>query len=222
MKEAIVRLENVSRTYGNGKVRAIRNVDLSIRAGEFNVLLGSSGSGKTTLLNLMTGLDTPTTGSVWFDGGKPENRSHWNRIRSKAVGFIFQSFNLIPTLTARENVEIPMFGLPLNNRQREARACALLDKVGLSHRTSHLPAALSGGEQQRVAIARSLANAPVLLVADEPTGNLDSRTSKRIMALIRDIHAAEENTMVMVTHDQTLARPEDRIIRISDGRITLT
>ncbi|MDZ7697878.1 MAG: ABC transporter ATP-binding protein [Deltaproteobacteria bacterium] len=212
-------MENVSREYDNGKIRAVRNINLEVLTGEFIVLLGSSGSGKTTLLNLMTGLDTPTSGRVYINGKTPKNGSQWSRIRSQTIGFIFQSFNLIPTLTARENVEIPMFGSPVNSRQREKRASFLLEKVGLSHRTSHLPSALSGGERQRVAIARSLANRPALLMADEPTGNLDSKTSARVMDLIYDIHVSEKNTLVVVTHDRTIAEHGDRIIRISDGRL---
>jgi len=217
--KVIVSLENVSREYDRGKIRAVDNICLKVHSGEFIVLVGTSGSGKTTLLNLMTGLDTPTSGIVRFNGATPTSKGDWSSVRCKHIGFIFQSFNLLPTLTSLENVEIPMFGIGLNCRNRHQRAKTLLQKVGLSHRSMHLPSQLSGGERQRVAIARSLANRPSLLVADEPTGSLDSHSSKQIMALIEEIHLLEKKTLFMVTHDQTLAARASRVVHIVDGRI---
>ena len=219
VKALIVRLDKVSREYDKGKIKAVNNVSLDVFRGEFIVLLGSSGSGKTTLLNLMTGLDAPTKGEVFFNGMTPKSRAKWSSLRSEHIGFIFQSFNLLPTLTALENVEIPMFGARMNSREREARATELLGKVGLSDRMSHLPSKLSGGERQRVAIARSLANRPTLLVADEPTGNLDSKTSQQIMNLIEDVHLSEKNTLLLVTHDGKIASRATRLIRVADGSI---
>ncbi len=215
----IVSLENVSRTYDNGKIKAVADLSLQVMRGEFVALLGASGSGKTTLLNLMTGLDVPTTGLVRFNGSIPATRSRWCELRSRHIGFIFQSFNLLPTLTALENIEIPMFGNGMNARQRQSRAYELLERVGLSQRASHLPSQLSGGERQRVAIARSLANRPTLLVADEPTGNLDSHSSEQIMALLERVHLSEESGLLLVTHDQRFAARATRIVQIADGRI---
>lgn len=215
----IVSIENVSRTYDNGKIEAVSNLSLQVMQGEFVALLGASGSGKTTLLNLMTGLDAPTDGRVRFNGATPATRTKWCELRSRHIGFIFQSFNLLPTLTALENVEIPMFGNGMNAGQRRHRAYELLDRVGLSQRTSHLPAQLSGGERQRVAIARSLANRPALLVADEPTGNLDSHTSEQIMALLESVHLSEKSALFLVTHDQRFAARATRAVQIADGKI---
>ena len=221
MNNVIVSLENVSCTYDDGKIQAVTNLNLQVMRGEFIALLGPSGSGKTTLLNLMTGLETPTAGLVRFRGVVPTTRSKWCELRSSHIGFIFQSFNLLPTLTALENVEIPMFGNGMNARQRESRACELLERVGLSKRASHLPSHLSGGERQRVAIARSLANRPTLLVADEPTGNLDSHTSEQIMALLESVHLSEESTLFLVTHDQRFAERSTRVVEIADGKIVI-
>jgi len=222
LKKPIVQLRNVSRSYDKGKVKAVNRVSLDIFPGEFIVLLGSSGSGKSTLLNLITGLDTPTEGTVLFNGITPKNRAKWCSLRSSYVGFIFQSFNLLPTLTAIENVEIPMFTNKMTSREREARSSELLEKVGLSDRMSHLPSELSGGERQRVAIARSLANHPTLLVADEPTGNLDSKTSQLIIDLIEDIHLSEGTTLILVTHERRIAHRAKKIIQIADGRVLPT
>ena len=219
MGNLIVRLDNVSREYDNGKIKAVRHLDLKVFKGDFIALLGASGSGKTTLLNLITGLDVPTDGSVWFNGEIPGSSARWSAIRRRHVGFIFQSFNLLPTLTALENVTIPMFGNSMNARQRTHRALELLERVGLGQRRFHLPSQLSGGERQRVAIARSLANRPSLLVADEPTGNLDSQTSIQIMTLIEEIRSAEGNTLVLVTHDQRLACQAGTVYQLIDGQI---
>ena len=219
MKELIVRLDGISREYDKGKIKAVNNVSLDVFRGEFIALLGSSGSGKTTLLNLLTGLDSPTKGKVIFNGMIPKTRAKWSSLRSKHIGFIFQSFNLLPTLTAVENVEIPMFCTKMNSREREKRASKLLEKVGLLDRMRHLPSKLSGGERQRVAIARSLANRPTLLVADEPTGNLDSKTSQQIMNLIEEVHMSENNTLLLVTHNDNIATRATRIIRIADGSL---
>jgi putative ABC transport system ATP-binding protein len=219
MDNAIVSLENVSRTYDSGNIQAVTNLSLQVMRGEFVALLGASGSGKTTLLNLMTGLDAPTGGLVRFNGSIPATRTRWCALRSRHIGFIFQSFNLLPTLTALENVEIPMFGNGMNASQRQARANELLERVGLSTRASHLPSQLSGGERQRVAIARSLANQPTLLVADEPTGNLDSHTAEQIMALLERVHLSEKSALFLVTHDQRFAARATRVVQIADGKI---
>ena len=219
MDNVIVSLENVSRTYDNGKIEAVTDLSLQVTRGEFVALLGASGSGKTTLLNLMTGLDAPTSGRVRFNGAIPATRSRWCELRSRHIGFIFQSFNLLPTLTAFENIEIPMFGNGMNAGQRQSRANELLERVGLSQRASHLPSQLSGGERQRVAIARSLANRPTLLVADEPTGNLDSHTSEQIITLLEKVHLSEESALFLVTHDQRFAARASRIVQIADGMI---
>jgi ABC-type lipoprotein export system ATPase subunit len=212
-------LDNVSREYDEGKIKAVRHLNLKVFRGDFLALLGASGSGKTTLLNLITGLDTPTSGTVWFNGEIPGSSSRWSALRHQHVGFIFQSFNLLPTLTALENVAIPMFGNGMNAKQRSQSAFELLDRVGLGQRKSHLPSQLSGGERQRVAIARSLANRPTLLVADEPTGNLDSQTSDQIMKLIQEIRLAEGNTLLLVTHDHHLAYRATKVYQIVDGQI---
>jgi ABC-type lipoprotein export system ATPase subunit len=219
MGNVIASLENVSREYDNGRIRAVCGLDLQIVEGDFLALLGASGSGKTTVLNLLTGLDTPTAGRIRFRGETPGTRSRWCQLRSRYIGYIFQSFNLLPTLTALENIEVPMFGNGLSAHQRRQQALRLLDRVGLSKRGANLPSELSGGERQRVAIARSLANRPLLLVADEPTGNLDSQTAAQIMALLEAVHRTEDTALLLVTHDRTFASRAKRVVHIADGKI---
>ena len=219
MRHPIVHLQDVSRWYDDGRVQAVHKVRLEIYPDEFIALSGSSGSGKSTLLNLMTGIDMPSEGQILFNGVEPKSRKEWTAIRSSQIGFIFQSFNLIPTLTSLENIEVPMFGNGLSPRRRRGRAKEFLERVGLSHRGSHLPNMLSGGERQRVAIARSLVNQPILIAADEPTGNLDTQTAAHIMDLIGDMRRLRNTALILVTHDERLANQADRILRMSDGRI---
>ena len=217
MNQPLVELENVLREYDEGRVQALKGVSLQIYHGEFVAICGASGSGKSTLLNLITGLDRPSSGRVLVDGIIPDGNRQWSRLRTRKFGFIFQFFNLLPTLTALENVMVPMFGTDKNPTARTKRGQALLDRVGLSKRSNHLPSQLSGGERQRVAIARSLANDPDMLVADEPTGNLDERTSEEIMDLVTEIHRDEAKTIVLVTHDPRFINRAGRILRMSDG-----
>jgi ABC-type lipoprotein export system ATPase subunit len=219
-----VRVVDVSKCYGasSAPLFALRNVSLQIARGERVALLGKSGSGKSTLLNLLGGLDRPTTGQI-TSAGRDLNRvsaRELARFRSTSVGMIFQSFNLIPSRTALENTELPMIfsGRPSRERRQEARRA--LHGVGLADRINHRPSALSGGENQRVAVARALVNRPELVLADEPTGNLDSSTAREVMTLIVEYVRAHDATLVLVTHDEELARSyTTRIIRLKDGEL---
>jgi putative ABC transport system ATP-binding protein len=207
---------------GQSVVRALDGVTLALEAGEFAGLLGTSGSGKSTLLNLIAGLDHPTSGSLAVFGREmgAMSRVELSAHRRANVGMIFQSFNLIPTMTALENVALPMMFAGVPRSEREARARALLGQVGLGERQSHRPKELSGGEQQRVSIARALANDPKILLADEPTGNLDSRTAQEILALLQHLNASTGKTVLLVTHDAVLAaRYVRRTITLLDGRV---
>jgi ABC-type lipoprotein export system ATPase subunit len=222
MTETLVALEEVCRFYDGDRVTALRSVTLTVGRGEFVAIVGPSGSGKSTLLHVMCGLDRPTAGRVCFAGRESPSRAEWTRIRARHVGFVFQAFYLLPTLTARENVEIPMFGVVAGAGERTRRAEDLLARVGLANRARHRPSELSGGERQRVAIARSLANSPLMIAADEPTGNLDASTSAEIMQLFRDIHGRERSTLVVVTHNPDVAAYADRCVELLDGRIVST
>jgi putative ABC transport system ATP-binding protein len=205
----------------NGEVvHALRGVSLTIQPKEFVAVVGPSGSGKSTLLQVIGGIDTPTTGSVEIQGTKLQSLSDRDltRLRLTRLGFIFQRFHLLPVLTARENVELPMAEAGVPRRQRQERATELLHYVGLAHRTQHRATQLSGGEMQRVAIARALANRPALLLADEPTGELDASTGQEILALFRRLHQ-DGTTLVVVTHDEHLANQAGRIIHMVDGGI---
>jgi putative ABC transport system ATP-binding protein len=217
-------LHGVTRTYakGNVVVNALRGIDLTIDRGEMLVLEGPSGSGKTTLLQLLGALDTPSTGQIRFAGRSLENESDkiLTEIRSGEIGFVFQQFNLIPTLTAEENVAIAMVPREPSHEKRAARAQELLTQVGLEQRFAHLPSRLSGGEQQRVAIARALANTPKVIIADEPTGNLDSTNAKEFMALLHELHEGSGVTIIIATHDEEIASRTQRRIRMRDGSIT--
>ncbi|MFY9784115.1 MAG: ABC transporter ATP-binding protein [Acidimicrobiales bacterium] len=217
-------LSGVTRTYskGNVVVNALRGIDLTIDRGDMLALEGPSGSGKTTLLQLLGALDTPTSGQIRFAGRSLENESDkiLTEIRSGEIGFVFQQFNLIPTLTAEENVAIAMVPREPSHEKRAARAQELLTQVGLEQRFAHLPSRLSGGEQQRVAIARALANAPEVIIADEPTGNLDSTNAKEFMALLHDLHDRSGVTIIVATHDEEIASRTQRRIRMRDGSIT--
>jgi putative ABC transport system ATP-binding protein len=214
----------VSKIYrmGQSEVAALNDVSMSVAEGEFVAIQGTSGSGKSTLLNLLGGLDRPTSGEVVFDGKSltPFGKKEMARYRRHSVGMIFQGFNLIVTMTAAENVRLALAFGGLRGRQRDERAAALLARVGLGERLDHRPSELSGGEQQRVAIARALANRPRILLADEPTGNLDSTRAHEILRLLREMVDADRLTVIMVTHDQELAaRFADHIIFMKDGKI---
>jgi ABC-type lipoprotein export system ATPase subunit len=211
----------LTKIYGDGQsVRALDGVDLLVEDGEMVAIMGPSGSGKSTLLNMLGGLDLPTGGLVLLDGQDLASIRNLDRFRAKTVGFVFQLHNLLPTLTAQENVEVPMRGQAIRRRARRERARDLLSLVGLADRTHHLPSQLSGGERQRVAIARALANQPRLILADEPTGNLDTTAGEEIMHLLADLNVSQGTTIMVVTHDRRVARATDRILTMRDGRIS--
>ena len=223
-EDIAVRAVDVSRSYGSGAttVHALRGVSLDIRHGEHIALLGKSGSGKSTLLHILGGLDRPTAGRVWLAGRELAQMTPGDlaRYRLKKVGMIFQAFNLIPSRTAWQNVELPMIFAGVPPRQRRAAARDALEAVGLGARLNHRPAELSGGEQQRVAIARALVNRPQILLADEPTGNLDSDTAGAIIELLTGQLRKDGTALVLVTHDEELARRcADRILHMKDGRL---
>jgi lipoprotein-releasing system ATP-binding protein len=218
--EVMIETRDLVKLYGDGaQVRALDGVSMAIRAGEFVSVMGPSGSGKSTLLNMIGALDRPTSGLVLIDGQDLSTVKDLDRFRARTVGFVFQLHNLIPTLTARENVEVPMRGQPIGARARHQRSAELLDLVGMSGRMDHLPNQLSGGERQRVAIARSLANRPRLILADEPTGNLDTQSGGEVIALMHRLNRELGTTFIVVTHDAAVARQTDRILVMQDGRI---
>ena len=217
--EVLYEASGLTKEFDDGRVAALRGVDLSIRHGEFVSIVGPSGCGKTTLLNMLGLLDRPSAGKLCFRGRDLTEIADAAAYRAKEIGFIFQSFHLLPNFTIEENVQMPMFGLPGTPRERRARAVELLEAVGLGHRLDHLPVKLSGGERQRAAIARSLANRPAILLADEPTGNLDSKNSAHVMDILLRLREEHRVTLVMVTHDQELARHGTRTVRIKDGEI---
>jgi putative ABC transport system ATP-binding protein len=212
---------NLSKRFDNLEV--VKNVSLTVREGEFVSLVGKSGCGKTTLLSVLSGLEKPTQGKVILNGKEITNTSEEELalFRRAYVGFIFQSFNLIPTLSAWENVALPLFPIKMAGDQRRKRAIELLEQMEMEHRTEHLPAALSGGEKQRVAIARALVNHPKIVFADEPTGNLDSATGDAIMAILNHLHTKQGMTMLMVTHAPELAKTANRVIRMQDGEVII-
>jgi ABC-type lipoprotein export system ATPase subunit len=215
----VVETRNLTRIYGDGEeIRALDGVNLSVARGEFVSVMGPSGSGKSTLLNMIGALDNPSGGSVLVDGQDLATVRDKDEFRAKTVGFVFQLHNLIPTLTARENVEVPMAG-QLNAREKHARALELLGLVGLSQRKDHLPNQMSGGERQRVAIARALANQPSLILADEPTGNLDTAAGLTLMKLMRELNTSQGTTFLVVTHDPAVARQTRRVVVMADGKI---
>ena len=216
---AVVALRDVTKVYRDGNVRAVSGVSLEVPERGFLSVTGPSGCGKSTLLNLLGGLDTPTSGGVFFRGESLATHKDLDRLRSRTIGFVFQTFHLLPNLTARENVQLPMFGDGRRDAEREAQAAALLARVGLADREDHLPGALSIGQRQRVAIARALANQPALLLADEPTGSLDSESGTRVMDLLSHLHADLGMALVVVTHDPAVAERAERTVRMLDGRI---
>jgi ABC-type lipoprotein export system ATPase subunit len=209
----------LKKEFDNGQVAALRGVDFRIEDGEFVSIIGPSGCGKSTLLNMLGALDRPTSGTIKFRGEDIPSLADPASYRAREIGFIFQAFHLLPTFTVEENVQIPMFGVQRSRARRKERAAELLEAVGLSHRRGHLPSTLSGGERQRAAIARSLANGPGVLLADEPTGNLDSENAAQITELLCRLQAENQTTVVMVTHDLEIASHASRVIRMKDGRI---
>jgi putative ABC transport system ATP-binding protein len=215
----LLRVVNVSRTYDDGAVKALTNVSLDISTGDYVAIMGPSGSGKSTLLNLLGALDQPTTGDVLYLGRSLRQVTDIDHFRASTLGFVFQSFYLLPTLTALENVQIPMFETALTPRERSTKAAELLDLVSLSSRKDHLPAKLSVGERQRVAIARALANDPKLLLADEPTGNLDTASGNLVLDLFDRLHRDRGLTVVVITHDPDVAARAQRTIHLRDGQI---
>lgn len=223
MNTTAICLTNLHRRYemGDARVDALRGVNLSVAQGEFVALVGPSGSGKSTVLNLIGGLDRPSEGEIWVDGVEltAEDERGLTTHRRHRVGFVFQSFNLLPRLTALENVAIPLMFGGVPESERLARAQRLLEQVGLGDRLGHRPTQLSGGEQQRVAIARALVGQPALLLADEPTGNLDTTTGGEIMALLKALNAHRGLTLLVVTHDPEVAAFADRIVRLRDGQV---
>jgi putative ABC transport system ATP-binding protein len=221
MTDELIRTINLTKLYGAGEttVRALDGVNLSVARGELLAVMGPSGCGKSTLLNMLGALDQPTSGEAWVAGENLARLKHLDEFRARTVGFVFQLHNLLPTLTALENVEVPMQGRLAGAGGRRKRATALLRTVGLADRLSALPGQLSGGQRQRVAVARALANSPALLLADEPTGSLDSQSGEEILALLADLNRSQGTTIVVVTHDRRVAQATGRIVQMKDGRI---
>ena len=219
MNESILVGDNLTKTFD--KLTVVKEVSLIVGEGEFVSLVGKSGCGKTTLLSLLSGLEKPTSGKVMLDGTNITEASEDELalFRRKNVGFIFQSFNLIPTLSAWENVALPLFPIKMQADDRKLRASELLEKMELGHRLEHLPSALSGGEKQRVAIARALINHPKVLFADEPTGNLDTSTGEAIMTILNKLHTEQGLAILMVTHEVELSKAADRLVRMRDGEV---
>jgi ABC-type lipoprotein export system ATPase subunit len=209
----------IEKKFDDGQIQALRGIDFRVSQGEFLAIIGPSGCGKTTLLQMLGALDRPTSGTLLYRGESIPDLPDPSAYRAREIGFIFQAFHLLPTFTALENVQIPMFETKLAPSDRKDRAATLLRSVGLGHRLSHFPAKLSGGERQRVAIARSLANSPSVLLADEPTGNLDSENSRLILELIARLHQEQNMTLVLVTHDMRIAERASRIVEMIDGRV---
>jgi len=219
MSEWMVETRELTRIYGDGaEIRALDGVDMKVAPGEFVAVMGPSGSGKSTLLNMLGALDKPTSGKVFINGQDISKIRNKDKFRAKSVGFMFQLHNLLPTLNARENVEVPMMGY-LGARARRKRAAELLEVVGLGDRMKHLPNQLSGGQRQRVAVARALANKPPLVLADEPTGSLDTNAGLELMQLLKELNASQGVTFLVVSHDLNVARQTRRVVVMSDGKI---
>lgn len=218
----LVQIEDMCKIYnpGENEVRALDHVSVSIEEGEFVAIIGQSGSGKSTLMNMLGCLDVPTSGKYILNGQDVSdlNDDELSDIRNQEIGFIFQGFNLIPNLTALENVELPLIYRGVSRGERNELSHKALEKVGLGHRIHHKPSEMSGGQQQRVAIARAIAQAPPVILADEPTGNLDSRSTKEIMQILQELHQ-EGRTVILITHDNEIAAQAKRVIKIKDGRI---
>jgi putative ABC transport system ATP-binding protein len=218
----LIRIRDLAREYqmGEERILALQSVTLDIRRNEYVAIMGPSGSGKSTMMNLLGCLDTPTGGEYWLNGQEVSRLSddQLARVRNREIGFVFQTFNLLPRATALHNVELPLVYAGARGRERRERAAAALARVGLEHRMEHRPNELSGGQRQRVAIARALVNDPSILLADEPTGNLDSVTSEEIMRVFGDLHAAGQ-TVIMVTHEPDIAAHAERVVVLRDGRV---
>lgn len=217
--EMVYEAIGLKKQFDGGKVVALRGLDLQIRQGEFVAIVGQSGCGKSTLLQMLGSLDKPSEGTLTYRGTSIPDMLDHSAYRSHEIGFVFQSFHLLPTFTVVENVQIPMFEGGLSRSHRKARAVELLESVGLGHRLNHFPTELSGGERQRVAIARGLANKPSVVLADEPTGNLDSESAVQIIDLLLELHGKLGVTLVLVTHDLSVAERATRTIRMKDGRV---
>ena len=224
MSDAVIRTVGLTRDYPMGAevVRALRGVDLEIPRNEFVAIMGPSGSGKSTLMNLIGCLDTPTSGEYWLAGLEVSRMSddELARVRNQQIGFVFQTFNLLPRASSLHNVELPLIYAGLKAKDRRAKAERALAAVGLADRMGHKPAELSGGQRQRVAIARALVTEPSIILADEPTGNLDSTTSEEIMRVFEDLHRTSGQTIVMVTHEADIAKHAERVVTLHDGRIS--
>jgi len=222
MSEALIRVKDITKVYeiGDQVVNALAGVDLLIKKNEYVALMGPSGSGKSTLMNMLGCLDTPTSGQYWLNGIDVANMSddELAEVRNKEIGFVFQTFNLLPRYTSLENVTLPMIYGGANKADRHARGMEVLEQVGLGDRVEHNPNELSGGQRQRVAVARALVNKPSIILADEPTGNLDTKTSQEIMHLFSEIHE-QGNTIIIVTHEEDIAAHAHRIVRLRDGKI---
>jgi putative ABC transport system ATP-binding protein len=223
MGEPIVRVSHVHKffTRGSEQIDVLNDLSLEVRAGEFLGLMGPSGSGKTTLLNLIAGLDAPSSGNIWVGDQQVSamSESQLTRWRTRHVGFIFQFYHLLPVLTAYENVELPLLLLPLSAAQRKQQVTTALDLVGLSDRMYHRPGQLSGGQQQRVGIARAVVTDPTLIVADEPTGDLDARSADEILNLLSELHRSLQKTIILVTHDPRAAQRAERLVHLDKGQL---
>ncbi|MFR5356382.1 MAG: ABC transporter ATP-binding protein [Clostridia bacterium] len=220
--EPLIRVRDLCKVYnpGENEVRALDHVDLSIDKGELVGIIGHSGSGKSTLMNMLGCLDVPTSGNYYLNGKDVSNMTddELSDVRNVEIGFIFQGFNLIPNLTAKENVELPLIYRGVSKKEREDLAVESLKAVGLEHRLDHKPSEMSGGQQQRVAIARAIATRPPVILADEPTGNLDSRSTQEIMEVLKELHRSGR-TVILITHDDEIAAQVNRVIRIKDGKV---
>ncbi|EKQ54691.1 MAG: ABC-type antimicrobial peptide transport system, ATPase component [Methanobacterium sp. Maddingley MBC34] len=215
----IIEIHDLKKSYDDGTIKALNGLNLEVKDGEFLSIMGPSGSGKSTLLNMIGALDVADEGSISVAGIDLMKTKELSKFRSKEIGFVFQMHNLIPNLTIQENVEIPMYGTDLTSSQMRERAMELLKAVGLEDRVDQIPTKLSGGERQRVAIARALVNRPSIILADEPTGSLDSQTGDVILKLLRDLHEKENVTLVMVTHEPYVGNMAERIVNVLDGKI---
>ena len=217
--DALLFADRLFKTYRDGDVHALNGVSLAVRSREYIAITGPSGCGKSTLLNVLGTLDRPDSGEISFRGERLSRRRNLDEFRSRQIGFVFQSFYLLPTLTARENVQVPMFGGQLNAREREKKADELLELVGLARRAGHRSSQLSVGERQRVALARAMANDPTLLLADEPTGNLDTENANHVLDLLTAMQRDRGLTMILVTHSPEVAERADRVVKMRDGKV---
>lgn len=215
----VVEIENLSKYYENGDVKALDGINLTIEEGEFVAIMGPSGSGKSTLLNMIGSLDRSDSGKIIVDGHDLLLEKDLSNFRSETIGFVFQLHNLLPMLSSLENIELPTYELKISSDEREKRASKLLKKVGLEDKAKFSPKKLSGGERQRIAVARALVNHPSIILADEPTGSLDSDNSQKILQLLKDLHKEENITLIIITHDPNIAQQAGRIVNILDGKI---